>query len=92
MGRGSIQIANRMTCPSINLHIAAPTAISLRPGPRSTRQQSLDFIRQAGPDLGAVIADVGGGALTLVDGLLQAGYERITVLDVYACSIRTPAS
>ena len=42
---------------------------------------SLDLIRQAAPDLDAPIIDVGGGASTLVDGLLDHGYRRVTVLD-----------
>ena len=33
-------------------------------------------------DLDAPIIDVGGGASTLIDGLLAAGYRRLTVLDL----------
>ena len=43
---------------------------------------SLAFIRHAVPDLLASIVDVGGGASTLVDGLLDSGYGNVTVLDV----------
>jgi SAM-dependent methyltransferase len=43
---------------------------------------SLDLIRRVAPDLTAPIIDVGGGASTLVDGLLAAGYQAITVLDI----------
>jgi SAM-dependent methyltransferase len=43
---------------------------------------SLDLIRRVAPDLDAPIIDVGGGASTLVDGLLDAGYRNLTVLDV----------
>lgn len=43
---------------------------------------SLDLIHLVAPDLRAPIVDVGGGASTLVDGLLTAGYHRITVLDL----------
>ncbi|HEY9518145.1 MAG TPA: class I SAM-dependent methyltransferase [Gemmatimonadales bacterium] len=43
---------------------------------------SLDLIRQAVPDRSSSILDVGGGASTLVDGLLAAGYHRLTVLDL----------
>jgi len=43
---------------------------------------SLDLIRRVAPALDAAIIDVGGGASTLVDGLLDAGYRRLTVLDV----------
>ncbi len=43
---------------------------------------SLDLIRRVAPDLDAPIIDVGGGASTLVDGLLDAGYRSLTVLDL----------
>jgi SAM-dependent methyltransferase len=43
---------------------------------------SLDLIRRVAPDLSAPIIDVGGGASTLVDGLLAAGYRHLTVLDL----------
>src|SRR5512136_266390 len=43
---------------------------------------SLDFIRRVAPDVHTTIADVGGGASTLVDGLLLAGYRNLTVLDI----------
>lgn len=43
---------------------------------------SLRLIRQAVPETSAAIIDVGGGASTLVDGLLAAGYRRLTVLDL----------
>ena len=43
---------------------------------------SLDLIRRTAPDLDAPIVDVGGGASTLVDGLLEAGYRAVTVLDI----------
>jgi SAM-dependent methyltransferase len=43
---------------------------------------SLDLIRRVAPDRGAPIVDVGGGASTLVDGLLDAGYQAVTVLDL----------
>ena len=43
---------------------------------------SLDLIRRAVPDPSAAIIDVGGGASTLVDHLLAAGYHRLTVLDL----------
>lgn len=42
---------------------------------------SLDLILRVAPDLDAPIIDVGGGAATLVDGLLDAGYRNVTVLD-----------
>lgn len=43
---------------------------------------SLDLIRRVASDLDASIIDVGGGASTLVDGLLAEGYGDVTVLDV----------
>lgn len=43
---------------------------------------SADLIRRAEKDLDAHIIDVGGGASTLVDGLLDSGYRAITVLDL----------
>ncbi len=49
---------------------------------QSEARLSLDLIRQVAPDLDAPIIDVGGGASTLVDGLLDAGYPHVTVLDL----------
>jgi len=48
---------------------------------------SMELIRQSGlaPDEG--IIDVGGGASLLVDNLLQAGYDSITVLDIAAAAL-----
>jgi SAM-dependent methyltransferase len=43
---------------------------------------SLALIRRVAPDLAARIIDVGGGASTLVDGLVTAGYRGVTVLDL----------
>jgi ubiquinone/menaquinone biosynthesis C-methylase UbiE len=48
---------------------------------------SLDFIRRAVPTFSASIVDVGGGASTLVDCLLQSGYSDVTVLDVSAAAL-----
>jgi len=45
---------------------------------------SLELIRRAAPEPTARIIDVGGGASTLVDGLLNAGYSNVTVLDISA--------
>jgi SAM-dependent methyltransferase len=45
-------------------------------------QTSLGWIKDLGLQLEAPIIDVGGGASTLVDDLLDAGYQSITVLDV----------
>ena len=43
---------------------------------------SLGMIRSVAGDPETSILDVGGGASTLVDGLLDAGYRRLTVLDI----------
>jgi len=42
----------------------------------------LDLIRRVAPDLESPVVDVGGGASTLVDGLVHAGYQAVTVLDL----------
>ena len=43
---------------------------------------SLDLIRETGAKTDAPIIDIGGGASRLVDTLLDAGFEQITVLDL----------
>ena len=43
---------------------------------------SLALIRRAAPDLADPVIDVGGGASTLVDGLVAEGYHDVTVLDL----------
>jgi len=43
---------------------------------------SLSWITDIGLEKGAPIIDVGGGASTLIDDLLHAGHESITVLDI----------
>jgi len=48
--------------------------------PRAT--VSLDLIRRVAPRLTTPIIDVGAGASTLVDGLLDAGYADVTALDI----------
>lgn len=45
------------------------------------------LIAQAAPDRHASILDVGAGASTLVDGLLELGYRRLTVLDLSAAAL-----
>ena len=45
-------------------------------------QQSLQLIRQTGVQRDAGIIDVGGGASTLVDDLLDDGYSNVAVLDL----------
>ncbi len=48
---------------------------------------SLALIRRVAPDASARIIDVGGGASTLVDGLIAAGYREVTVLDLSPASL-----
>ncbi|NUQ11591.1 MAG: class I SAM-dependent methyltransferase [Gemmatimonadaceae bacterium] len=43
---------------------------------------SCALIQRYAPDRESRILDVGAGASTLVDGLLRAGYRRVTVLDL----------
>jgi 2-polyprenyl-3-methyl-5-hydroxy-6-metoxy-1,4-benzoquinol methylase len=43
---------------------------------------SLQLIERAAPDKHARIIDVGGGASTLVDDLLDRGFDELTVLDL----------
>lgn len=43
---------------------------------------SLTVIEKAVPNRGAAIVDIGGGASTLVDDLLDRGYSNVAVLDV----------
>ena len=45
-------------------------------------QTSLELISAAAVALEQPIVDVGGGASTLVDGLIERGYRDLTVLDV----------
>jgi ubiquinone/menaquinone biosynthesis C-methylase UbiE len=48
---------------------------------------SLELIRRVAPQVTSAVLDVGGGASTLVDGLLASGYRRITVLDSSAAAL-----
>lgn len=48
---------------------------------------SLELIQQVAPDRASNIIEVGGGASTLVDGLLAAGYSRITVIDLSSAAL-----
>lgn len=50
-------------------------------------EHSLRLIRDTGAGTGAHVIDIGGGASTLVDDLLAAGYSRLTVLDLSAAAI-----
>jgi SAM-dependent methyltransferase len=48
---------------------------------------SRTLIARAVPDTSARIIDVGGGASSLVDGLLADGYTAVTVLDIAAAAL-----
>ena len=48
---------------------------------------SLRLIRATGVSHAAALIDVGGGASTLVDGLLAEGYANLTVLDLSAAAL-----
>ena len=54
---------------------------------QSHPQYSLSLIEDTGIGTTASIIDVGGGASTLVDHLLKAGYRNITVLDIARAAI-----
>ena len=49
--------------------------------------RSLDLIRRVSPPPDGAIIDVGGGASTLIDDLLDAGYHDLTVLDLSATAL-----
>src|SRR5262249_27943463 len=49
--------------------------------------RSLELIRRVCPPPGGPLIDVGGGASTLVDDLLDAGYQDIPVLDISAAAL-----
>jgi len=49
--------------------------------------RSLEFIDRARLSPDAAILDVGGGASTLIDDLLERGYSDVTVLDISAAAI-----
>lgn len=50
--------------------------------------KSLELIRRAAPDTAASIIDIGGGASTLPDNLLRAGYGDITVVDISEAALK----
>src|SRR5215469_8589331 len=49
-----------------------------------TPEKSLALVRDTGAASGDPIIDVGGGASYLVDELLTAGFQDVTVLDISA--------
>ena len=48
---------------------------------------SLQFIKSCAPHTNAAIIDVGGGASTLVDDLINANYSNMSVLDISAAAL-----
>ena len=48
---------------------------------------SLDLIHETGLNRDARLIDVGGGASTLVDDLLDLGYANVTVLDISTAAL-----
>lgn len=50
---------------------------------------SLELIGKWGDDLNRSVVDVGGGASTLVDGLLSTGHRDITVTDISPVGLAT---
>ena len=55
-------------------------------------QQSLELIKAIDADATARIIDIGGGASTLVDYLLDAGYQNLSVLDIAQSAIEQAKS
>jgi 2-polyprenyl-3-methyl-5-hydroxy-6-metoxy-1,4-benzoquinol methylase len=55
-------------------------------------QTSLALIERAASDQSASIIDVGAGASTLVDDLIEAGYCNLTVLDISQVAIEVAKS
>jgi ubiquinone/menaquinone biosynthesis C-methylase UbiE len=62
----------------------APSAVSWY---QAQATVSLELISRVCPERGAPIVDVGGGASTLADSLLDAGYRNLTVLDLSAAAL-----
>ena len=54
--------------------------------------RSLELIKATAADFSAGIIDIGGGASTLVDCMLAAGYRDITVLDIAHAAIEPLAA
>ena len=51
-------------------------------------EKSLDLIRSTGVALQDPILDIGGGASTLVDNLLDAGFQDVSVLDIASSAFK----
>lgn len=54
---------------------------------RAHLDKSLALIERAAPDLNAAIIDIGGGEATLVDDLIERGYQHLNVLDISQAAI-----
>lgn len=63
----------------------APTQVSWY---QEHAQYSLQFIQNTGVQKTGHIIDIGGGASTLVDDLLAAGFQQISVLDVSGTALQ----
>ena len=50
-------------------------------------ERSIAFLETAGIGLDAAVIDVGGGASTFVDDLLDRGYSNVTVLDLSSSAL-----
>ncbi len=50
--------------------------------------ESLDLIEMTGVAADEAVIDIGGGASTLVDGLIAAGYRDVSVLDISSAGMR----
>ena len=61
-----------------------PTEVSWYQG---APQLSLQMITATGVETGGAIIDIGGGASTLVDNLLDSGYSDVTVLDIASAAL-----
>jgi ubiquinone/menaquinone biosynthesis C-methylase UbiE len=63
----------------------APTQVSWY---QEHAQYSLNFIQNTGAGKTDHVIDIGGGASTLVDDLLAAGFQQISVLDVSGTALQ----
>ena len=64
----------------------APDAVSWY---RQHLELSLDLIARVAGRSSASIIDIGGGASTLVDDLLERGYQNLTVMDISPAALTT---
>jgi 2-polyprenyl-3-methyl-5-hydroxy-6-metoxy-1,4-benzoquinol methylase len=67
----------------------APTQVSWY---QAHPERSLELLAQLGVDASSAIIDVGGGASTLVDALLDRGFTNITVLDISRAALAHAAA